>query len=168
MRAFDYLANKVPGIEAARRTAERDAMRANEAIKRIRALAAKSHAVTIADDGRSGEVRDLGEIDNSPDGVRKLVAKLRRQYERLHFWYEAGPTGYGLHRQLAKLGYVCDVVAPTMIPKRTGDPVKTNRRGRLKKLGRVPFIMTTRLSPGARFRRQSLVPRGATPAGVGD
>jgi transposase len=56
------------------------------------------------------------------------VAKLTRQYERLHFCYEAGPTGYGLHRQLTELGHVCDVVAPTMIPKRSGDRVKTNRR----------------------------------------
>jgi transposase len=55
----------------------------------------EKHAVAIADDGRDGEVRYLGEIDNSPDAVKKLVAKLSRQYERLHFCYEAGPTGYG-------------------------------------------------------------------------
>jgi transposase len=90
--------------------------------------AKEKHAVAIADDGRDGEVRYLGEIDNSPDAVSKLVAKLSRQYERLHFCYEAGPTGYGLHRQLTDLGHVCDVVAPTMIPKRSGDRVKTNRR----------------------------------------
>jgi len=90
--------------------------------------AKNKHAVAIADGGRGAEVRYLGEIDNSPDAVRKLVAKLTRQYERLHFCYEAGPTGYGLHRQLTELGHVCDVVAPTMIPKRSGDRVKTNRR----------------------------------------
>src|SRR6201987_4411282 len=90
--------------------------------------AKNKHAVAIADDGRCGEVRYLGEIDNSPDAVGKLVAKLSRQYERLHFCYEAGPTGYGLHRQLTDLGHVCDVIAPTMIPKRSGDRVKTNRR----------------------------------------
>ena len=90
--------------------------------------AKEKHAVAIADDGRDGEVRYLGEIDNSPDAVKKLVAKLSRQYERLHFCYEAGPTGYGLHRQLTDLGHICDVVAPTMIPKRSGDRVKTNRR----------------------------------------
>jgi transposase len=90
--------------------------------------AKEKHAVAIADDGRDGEVRYLGEIDNSPDAVSKLVAKLSRQYERLHFCYEAGPTGYGLYRQLTDLGHVCDVVAPTMIPKRSGDRVKTNRR----------------------------------------
>ena len=65
--------------------------------------AKEKHAVAIADDGRDGEVRYLGEIDNSPDAVKKLVAKLSRQYERLHFCYEAGPTGYGLHRQLTDL-----------------------------------------------------------------
>ena len=90
--------------------------------------AKEKHAVAIADNGRDGEVRYLGEIDNSPDAVKKLVAKLSRQYQRLHFCYEAGPTGYGLHRQLTDLGQVCDVIAPSMIPKRAGDRVKTNRR----------------------------------------
>jgi transposase len=85
-------------------------------------------AVAIAEDGRDGEVRYFGEIENSPDAVKKFVTKLSRRYDRLHFCYEAGPTGYGLHRQVTDLGHVCDVVAPTMIPKRTGDRVKTNRR----------------------------------------
>jgi len=46
--------------------------------------AKEKHAVAIADDGRDGEVRYLGEIDNSPDAIRKLVAKLSRQYQHLH------------------------------------------------------------------------------------
>jgi transposase len=86
------------------------------------------HAIAIAEDGRDGEVRYFGEIDNSPEAVKKFVINLRRRYGRLHFCYEAGPTGYGLHRQLTDLGHVCDVIAPTMIPKRSGDRVKTNRR----------------------------------------
>jgi transposase len=86
------------------------------------------HAVAIAEDGRDGEVRYFGEIENSADAVKKFVTKLSRRYDRLHLCYEAGPTGYGLHRQLTDLGHVCDVVAPTMIPKRAGDRVKTNRR----------------------------------------
>ena len=90
--------------------------------------AKEKHAVAIADDGRDGEVRYVGEIANSPDTIKKLVRRLSRQYEQLHFCYEAGPTGYGLHRQLSDLGYVCDVVAPSMIPRRSGDRVKTNRR----------------------------------------
>jgi transposase len=73
-------------------------------------------------------VRDLGEIDNSPDAVRKLVAKLSRQYERLYFCYEAGPTRYGLRQQGTELGHVCNVVAPTMIPKHSGDRVKAQAR----------------------------------------
>jgi hypothetical protein len=55
--------------------------------------AKEKHAVAIADDGRDGQVRYLGEIDNSPDAVRKLVSKLSRQHEHLHFRYEAGPDG---------------------------------------------------------------------------
>ena len=90
--------------------------------------AKEKHAVAIADGGRCGEVRYLGEIDNSPDAVRKLVAKLSRQYERLHFCYEAGPTGYGLYRQLKDLGHDCTVVAPSLIPRKPGERIKTNRR----------------------------------------
>jgi transposase len=102
------------------------------------------HAVAIAEDGRDGEVRYFGEFENSPDAVKKFVTKLSRGYDRLHFCYEAGPTGYGLHRQLTDLGHVCDVIAPTMIPKRTGDRVKTNRRdarSRRVNLGRTAQIL---------------------------
>src|SRR5579864_5265399 len=66
--------------------------------------------------------------DNTPEATRNLAAKLAAKYDRLHFCYEAGPTGYGLHRWLTDLGHVCDVIAPTLIPKRSGDRVKTNRR----------------------------------------
>jgi transposase len=86
------------------------------------------NAVAIADGGRSGEVRYLGEIENSGVATAKLVRKLAGKYERLTFCYEAGPTGYGLHRQIEGLGYECIVVAPSLIPKRPGDKVKTNRR----------------------------------------
>src|SRR5438105_3974561 len=86
------------------------------------------NAVAIADAGRAGEVRFLGEIDNSGAATAKLVRKLTAKYERLTFCYEAGPTGYGLYRQIKSLGYECVVVAPSLIPKRPGDKVKTNRR----------------------------------------
>jgi transposase len=56
------------------------------------------------------------------------VAKLEKRHGRLHFCYEAGPTGYGLHRQLTKLGHSCTVVAPSLIPRKPGDRIKTNRR----------------------------------------
>lgn len=86
------------------------------------------HAVALAEDGRQGEVRFYGEIDADTESLRRLVSKLEKRYQRLHFCYEAGPTGYGLHRQLTKLGHECSVVAPSLIPRRPGDQVKTNRR----------------------------------------
>src|SRR5919106_868024 len=89
------------------------------------------NAVAIADAGRAGEVRFLGEIDNTGAATAKLVGKLAAKYERLTFCYEAGPTGYGLYRQLTSLGHECVVVAPSLIPKKSGDRVKTNRRDAL-------------------------------------
>src|SRR5262249_3414382 len=86
------------------------------------------NAVAIADGGRDGEVRFLGEFDNTPAATPKLVRKLADKYQRLTFCYEAGPTGYGLHRQITGLGHTCQVVAPSLIPKKPGDRVKTNRR----------------------------------------
>jgi transposase len=86
------------------------------------------NAVAIAEAGRSGEVRYLGEIDSGAAATAKLVRKLSAQYRRLTFCYEAGPTGYGLYRLLTNLGQTCMVVAPSLIPRKTGDRVKTNRR----------------------------------------
>src|SRR5712691_9738678 len=86
------------------------------------------NAVAIADPGRVGEVRFLGEIENTGTATAKLVKKLAAQYQRLTFCYEAGPTGYGLYRQIKSLGHGCIVVAPSLIPKKPGDRVKTNRR----------------------------------------
>jgi len=86
------------------------------------------HAVAIADGGRGSEVRFLGEISSAASAVERLVRKLAGRYGKLHFCYEAGPTGYGLYRQIQALGHACLVVAPALIPKRPGERVKTNRR----------------------------------------
>jgi transposase len=85
------------------------------------------NAVAIADAGRVAEVRFLGEIENSAAAVAKLVRKLEAKYERITFCYEAGPTGYELYRQFEGLGHTCIVAAPSLIPKKPGDRVKTNR-----------------------------------------
>src|SRR4051794_20706497 len=91
--------------------------------------AAKSrNAIAIAEAGRAGEIRYLGEVDATPQSMRKVVARLAAKYPRLHFCYEAGPTGYGLYRQLTALGHDCIVVAPSLIPRKPGVRVKTNRR----------------------------------------
>jgi transposase len=90
--------------------------------------AKKKHAVAVADVGRDGEIRYLGEIDSSPATVEKVICKLADRYETLHVCYEAGPTGYGLYRQVRALGHDCAVVAPSLIPKKASERVKTNRR----------------------------------------
>jgi transposase len=91
----------------------------------------RRNAVAIALPGRSGEVRYLGEIDNTTVATGKLVRKLAEKYGRVAFCYEAGPTGYGLYRHIRGLGQECIVVAPSLIPKKAGDRVKTNRRDSL-------------------------------------
>lgn len=88
----------------------------------------RKNAVAIAEAGRDGEVRYWGEIDTGPAATRKLVARLAGKYKKLTFCYEAGPTGYGLCRLIRGLGHACDVVAPSLIPKKRGDRIKTNRR----------------------------------------
>ena len=84
-------------------------------------------AVAIAEAGQS-KPRYYGEIANTPEAVAKLVKKLSPQGEVLSFCYEAGPCGYGIHRQLTHLGHDCVVVAPSLIPVKPGDRVKTDRR----------------------------------------
>jgi transposase len=82
-------------------------------------------AVAVVEGERAPQT--LGTIPNHADAMRKLVRRLGRP-ETLHICYEAGPCGYGIQRQLTALGVDCDVVAPTLIPVRPGDRVKTDRR----------------------------------------
>lgn len=102
--------------------------------KATRFLGLDVHADTIAaalaEDGRDGEVRSLGVIANEPGAVRRLIQKLG--VKGLRACYEAGPTGYTLYWQLTELGVACEVIAPTLVPKKAGDRVKTDRRDALK------------------------------------
>jgi transposase len=82
-------------------------------------------AVAVAE--ASGEVRVLGTIPNRPESVRRMMGKLG-PVNQLRTCYEAGPTGYVLYWQLAALGLACEVVAPTLVPTKAGDRVKTDRR----------------------------------------
>jgi transposase len=84
-------------------------------------------AVAVAESG-GGEVRFVGEIRNTEQAIKKLVKQLSKDGATLSFCYEAGPCGYGIHRQLIDLGCACQVVAPSLIPKKAGDRVKTDRR----------------------------------------
>ena len=86
------------------------------------------NAVAIAEGGRGGEVRYLGEFPATEAGTRKLVAKFAAKYDKLKFCYEAGPTGYGLYRLFTSLDHECVVVAPSLTQKKPGERVNTNRR----------------------------------------
>jgi transposase len=87
--------------------------------------------VAIAEEGRSGDVRGYGSIDNAPPALDKLIKKLSEGGRHLYFCYEAGCCGYGVYRQIVDSGQRCDVVAPSRIPRPTGDRVKTDRRDAL-------------------------------------
>ena len=89
------------------------------------------NAIAIADSGREGEVRFFGEVDASDQSMRRIIQRIAGRFDRVHFCYEAGPTGYGLYRLIRSLGHECMVVAPSLIPRKPGDRVKTNRRDAL-------------------------------------
>lgn len=87
-------------------------------------------AVSLAD-ASGGEARYVGEILNTPAAIAKLMTKLSNGGATLSVCYEAGCCGYVIHRQLTKLGHFCQVVAPSLIPRKAGDRVKTDRRDSL-------------------------------------
>ena len=87
--------------------------------------------VAIAESGRGGEVRQIGVFENRPEVLSRMAARLSKGGRRLSFCYEAGPCGYGLHRLLTGRGHHCLVVAPSLIPIKAGDRVKTDRRDAL-------------------------------------
>jgi transposase len=89
----------------------------------------ESIAVAVARAGREAP-ESRGEIANKPKAVAKLVERLNQEFEGevLLFCYEAGPCGYGLYRQLLALGHDCQVVAPSLIPRKPGERIKTDRR----------------------------------------
>jgi len=86
---------------------------------------AETIAVAVAEQG--GEVRSLGVIPNRLESIRKMIHKLG-PVQHLRVCYEAGPTGYVLYWQLTQLGVACEVIAPSLVPTKAGDRVKTDRR----------------------------------------
>ena len=83
-------------------------------------------AVAVAE--AFGDPGDHGGIANDPSALRKLMQRLGGPDVHLEVAYEAGPTGYALHRQLTAMGIACMVVAPSLIPVRPGDRIKTDQR----------------------------------------
>ncbi len=91
-----------------------------------------SIAVAYAPEAQGSEVIFLGPIGTRQCDIDKLIRQLHSKAPRLRFVYEAGPCGYWLYRYLQKKGQECMVVAPSLIPRRPGDRVKTDRRDALQ------------------------------------
>ena len=87
--------------------------------------------VALADAGRDGNVRFYGTIGGDLESLHKVVRKLQSTSSTLRFVYEAGPCGYDIYRSLIKHGLDCIVVAPSKIPKKSGDRIKNDRRDAL-------------------------------------
>ena len=106
--------------------------------------------IGTADLGREGEVRHVGSIGGDLGSLDKALRKLISRGHRLHVVYEAGACGFVIWRHLSTLGISCDVVAPSSIPKRSGDRVKTDRRDAmmLARLDRSGDLTAVRV-PGA-------------------
>jgi transposase len=90
----------------------------------------KNIAVSVADEGRD-QPRYIGMIPNTPEAIRKLVKRLG-EASSLRICYEAGPTGYGLYRLFLSMGVDCEVIAPSLIPQKPGERIKTDRRDSLR------------------------------------
>jgi transposase len=106
--------------------------------------------IATAQAGRDGEVRHVGSIGGDLIGLDKAMRRLIGQGHRLHVVYEAGPCGFVIWRHLSAQGIDCEVVAPSSIPKRSGDRVKTDRRDAmmLARLARAGELTAVRV-PGA-------------------
>jgi transposase len=76
--------------------------------------------------------------------MRRIVQRIAANHEHAHFCYEAGPTGYGLYRLITSLGLSCRVVAPSLIPRKAGDRVKTNGRNAV---GLAKLLRAEELTP---------------------
>ena len=92
------------------------------------------HEVAYCEDGRGVDAVHYGRIPSSKQSIKKLVRQFESKYPSatLHFVYEAGPCGYWIYRLLTSLGHVCYVVSPSLIPKKPGERIKTDRRDALK------------------------------------
>ncbi len=111
----------------------------DERIKFFVGLDVHKDTISIAACDASREpARFVGTVSSDVLQVFKALAKAGEPDE-VHVVYEAGPTGYGLYRELCKRGYRCEIVAPSLIPRRPGDRIKNDRRdcARLAELARA-------------------------------
>jgi transposase len=90
--------------------------------------------LAVLKDERGGKPESLGKINTNKSAFVKLARQLQSKYPQatLHFIYEAGPCGYWIYRLLTSIGHCCYIVAPSLIPKKTGDKIKTDKRNAAK------------------------------------
>ncbi len=105
--------------------------------------------IATAQSGRKGQVLHYGKIDGTLSALDKMVRKLVSKGSRLHFVYEAGPCGYQIYRHLTGQGFACTVVAPSRIPKTSGNWIKNDRRdalmlARLHRAGELTAVYVPR------------------------
>lgn len=110
--------------------------------------------IAFAESGRDGEVRSYGKIDGSLSALDKVIRKLVSRNCELHFVYEAGPCGYEIYRHLTAQGFDCAVVAPSKIPRQSGNRIKNDRRdaqmlARLHRAGELMGVYVPRLEDEA-------------------
>ena len=138
----------------------------------------ESIVVAVAQGGLRGEVREYGRIANTATALDRLLRKLGGDGVSLRFCYEAGPCGYGIQRRLSAQGQECIVVAPSLIPKRAGDRVKTDRRdasslAKLHRAGELTAVSAARCPArgdarsGAGAARCGAQPAPGSPAALG-
>jgi transposase len=102
-------------------------------------------AVAVAEAGRRGEVRHVGNVANSPVAITKLARRLSRRHGYIEFVYEAGSCGYNIYRLLTELGFVCRICAPSLTPRKPGDRIKNDTRdatslARLLRAGELTYV----------------------------
>ncbi len=122
--------------------------------------------IALAQAGRDAEVRHVGTIGGDLAALDKALRRLISSGQRLHIVYEAGPCGFVIYRHLTAQGLRCEVVAPSSIPKRAGDRIKTDRRdalmlARLSRAGelravRVPDLADEALRDLVRAREDAV------------
>ncbi len=110
--------------------------------------------IAFAEAGRDGEVRSYGSIEGNLNALDKVIRKLVSKGCELHFVYEAGPCGYDVYRHLTAQGFDCVVVAPSKIPRQSGNRIKNDRRdaqmlARLHRAGELTAVYVPRVEDEA-------------------
>ena len=120
--------------------------------------------IAVAEPGRDGEVRHVCSTGRDLASLDKALRRLTSRGYPLHMVYEAGPCGFVIRRHLTALGQACDVVAPSSMPRRSGDRIKTDRRDAmlLARLDRSGDLVAVRVRGRPTKRSETWCERGRT------